>query len=74
MTYTIKIEESSPKAKSFISFLKVLKEDYDFIEIEEDVDFSLIETNIDEELSRRYNLFIDDSTGKDWEFLKKELM
>jgi hypothetical protein len=72
MVYTIKIEDKTPKAKSIINFLKFLKEDYDFIEIN-DEDSNSLEANIDKELTRRYQMFVEDSTGKDWEVLKKEL-
>ena len=42
--------------------------------LSEDDDISTIETNTDKELTRRYNLFLEDSTGKDWEAFKKELI
>ena len=44
---------------------------YGLSEVDE---FNSIESNIDNELTRRYNLFLEDSTGKDWEVFKKELI
>ena len=74
MVYTIKIEDTNPKAKRFIDLLKILKEDFNFIEIIADEDLDIIEENIDKELLRRYNLFVGDPNGKDWEVLRKELI
>ena len=73
MVYTIKIEDKTQKAKSIINLLKVLKDDYDFIEMIEDEDFDAIESNIDKELLRRYKMFNDNPTGKDWEVFREEL-
>ena len=70
MTYTIKIKDNSPKAKSIINMLKALKEDYDFIEIEEE---SKKELDLERELDKRYKSFQKDTNGKDWEVLKDEL-
>lgn len=70
MTYTIKIKDNSPKAKSIINMLKALKEDYDFIEIEEE---SKKELELERELDKRYKSFQKDAKGKDWEELKEEL-
>jgi len=72
MIYTIKIQNKTKKAKSIINMLKALKEDYDFIEISEDSDKEL-ENKLQEELDVRYQLFLEDPKGKDWEELKKEL-
>jgi hypothetical protein len=74
MIYTIKIDDSTPKAENFINFLKFLKKDFSFIEIEYDESLKSIEANIDVELSRRFKLFDEDSSGKDWEILRKELI
>jgi len=70
MTYTIKIKDNSPKAKSIINMLKALKEDYDFIEIEQE---SEKELDFERELDKRYKSFQIDAQGKDWEVLKDEL-
>jgi hypothetical protein len=63
-----------PKAMNFENFLKFLKKDFDFIEIEYDDSLKSIEANIDIELSRRFKLFNEYSTGKDWEILRNELI
>ena len=39
-----------------------------------DDDLSSVASNTDKELTRRYNLFLEDSNGKDWEVFKKELI
>ena len=36
MIYTIKIDDSTPKAENFVNFLKFLKKDFSFMEIEYD--------------------------------------
>jgi len=70
MTYTIKIKDNSPKAKSIINMLKALMEDYDFIEIEEG---SKKELDFEKEHDKRYKSFQKNAKGKDWEVLKDEL-
>jgi hypothetical protein len=71
MTYIIKIQDKSSKAKSIINMLKALTEDYDFIEIRKDnVKSKII---LDKELEKRYKSFLKDNKGKDWEDLKSEL-
>ena len=71
MTYIIKIQDKSSKAKSIINMLKALKEDYDFIEIKKDnVNSDIV---LDKELETRYKSFQKDNKGKDWEDLKSEL-
>ncbi|MEI7422668.1 MAG: hypothetical protein WCK18_11260 [Prolixibacteraceae bacterium] len=71
MTYIIKIQDKSSKAKSIINMLKALTEDYDFIEISKDnVKSKII---LDKELEKRYKSFQKDCKGKDWEDLKSEL-
>jgi len=73
MTYTIKIQDRTVKAKSIINMLKALKEDYDFIEIKKESknndDFDL-----DKELDKRYKSFQKSKNGKEWPDLKKELI
>jgi hypothetical protein len=73
MTYTIKIQDSSSKAKSIINMLKALKEDYDFIEISEE-NIKNSDTNLDKELDTRYKSFLKSNKGKEWKDLKKELI
>jgi hypothetical protein len=72
MTYIIKIQDKSLKAKSIINMLKALKEDYDFIEIMKD-DPVKPDLTLDKELEKRYNSFLKDNKGKEWEDLKSEL-
>ena len=73
MTYTIKINDESLKAKSIINLLKALKEDYDFIEIKKESD-KKSDFNLDKELDKRYKSFQKNKKGKDWEELKKEFI
>jgi DNA-directed RNA polymerase len=72
MTYIIKIQDNSLKAKSIINMLKALKEDYDFIEIKKDNSVKPGLT-LDKELDKRYKSFQKDNKGKEWEDLKSEL-
>ncbi len=71
MTYTIKIDDKSLKARSIINMLKALQEDYDFIEIEKDHAIKS-DLEIDKELDKRYKAFQKNSEGKEWVDLKKE--
>jgi ribosome-associated toxin RatA of RatAB toxin-antitoxin module len=71
MTYTIKIQDRSTKAKSIINMLKALKDDYDFIEIKKDN--NKVEFDLDKEIDKRYKSFQKNKNGKDWDILKKEL-
>ncbi len=72
MTYTIKIEDRTVKAKSIINMLKALKNDYDFIEIKKE-NKKESDFDVNKELDRRYKSFQKSKKGKDWEDLKKEL-
>jgi hypothetical protein len=72
MTYTIKIQDKSLKAKSIINMLKAFKDDYDFIEIYKDTD-KVSDLNFDKELDKRYKSFQKNQKGKNWIDLKKEL-
>ena len=73
MTYTIRIQDNSVKAKSIINMLKALREDYDFIEIQDDNnDESDLE--LEKELDKRYKAFQKHNTGKNWSDLKKEII
>lgn len=71
MVYTIKIKDKSAKARSIIDMLKALQEDYDFIEISEEEEN--LEDTIMKELELRYNAFLGNSEGKEWNVLLKEL-
>jgi hypothetical protein len=73
MTYIIKIQDKSLKAKSIINMLKALEDDYDFIEIKKDIS-AKSEVTLDKELEERYKYFLKDNKGKDWEDLKSELL
>ena len=72
MVYTIKIKDKSSKAKSIINMLKALQEDYDFIEISEEQE-NQDDDKILKELEIRYNAYLTNSVGKDWNILLKEL-
>lgn len=72
MVYTIKIRDKSKKAKTIINMLKALQEDYDFIEVSEEY-VSQKEITILKELEARYNSFLKNKEGKDWDILMKEL-
>lgn len=72
MVYTIKIKDKSNKARSIINMLKALQDDYDFIEISEENE----DQNDDEilkELETRYNAFLNNKEGKEWNILLKQL-
>jgi hypothetical protein len=73
MTYTIRINDKSAKAKSIINMLKALKDDYDFIEIQNDPKEES-DLDIEKELSKRYKNFQRNNKGKDWSDLKKTLI
>jgi hypothetical protein len=73
MTYTIRIQDKSVKAKSIINMLKALKEDYDFIEIQSD-NKNKSDIDLDKELDKRYKAFQKNKNGKVWSDLKKELI
>ena len=72
MTYIIKIQDKTAKAKSIINMLKALNEDYDFIEIIED-NVKQNKTAVDKELDKRYKSFLKNKNGKTWDELKNEL-
>ena len=72
MVYTIKIQDKSRKAKSIINMLKALQNDYDFIEISEDYE-NQNDAEIMKELELRYNSFLKDRNGKEWNVLMNEL-
>jgi arsenate reductase-like glutaredoxin family protein len=72
MVYIIKIKDKSRKAKSIINMLKALQEDYDFIEISEDLETQK-DAEIMKELEFRYNSFLKNKNGKEWNALLNEL-
>jgi len=71
MVYTIKIRDKSSKARSIINMLKALQEDFDFIEISEEKE-DQAEENIMKELETRYNSFLKEKNGKEWNILLNE--
>jgi hypothetical protein len=71
MTYTIHIHDKGRKAKSIISMLKTLEEDYDFIEIIEEPPGLYPQT--EQLLKKRYSDFLENPIGKDWKEIKREL-
>ena len=73
MDYTIKISDTSPKAKSIINMLKELSEDYSFLTVSEDT--HEVEENILRELDARYEYMKKHpEDGESWETVKKDLM
>ncbi len=72
MVYIIKIRDKSRKAKSIINMLKALQTDYDFIEISEDLE-NQNDEEIMKELEFRYNSFLKNRSGKEWNVLMNEL-
>jgi asparagine synthetase A len=72
MVYTIRIQDKSKKAKGIIKMLKALRNDYDFIEISEEYD-NQNDIEIMKELESRYNSFLKDTNGKEWNVLMNEL-
>lgn len=73
MDYTIKISDTSPKAKSIINMLKELSKDYSFLTISEDMDE--VQENILQELDARYEYMKDHpDEWKTWEEVKKNRM
>jgi hypothetical protein len=73
MTYTIRIQDKSKKAKSIINMLEALREDYDFIEIQNDIN-EVSDINLEKELDKRYKAFQKNKNVKDWPELKKGLI
>ena len=73
MTYTIKIDNKSRKAKSIVNMLKELAEDYPFLHIYEDLPEESDE--LMEELEFRYiEAKKNPGEGKSWEEVKAGLM
>lgn len=72
MTYTIKISDTSEKAKSIIRMLKELSKDYSFLEVYKD------NLALSEELEKEIDkglLFVESNpeTGKPWQEVKASL-
>jgi hypothetical protein len=73
MDYTIRISDTSPKARSIINMLKELSQDYPFLQIYEDLPEESDE--LMEELEFRYNEAMKNpGKGKSWEEVKANLM
>jgi hypothetical protein len=73
MTYTIKIDNKSRKAKSIVNMLKELAEDYPFLTVSNDSDD--IQENIIQELDARYEYMLKHpEDGESWEKVKTDLL
>ncbi len=73
MDYTIRISDTSPKAKSIINMLKELSKDYSFLTISEDIDE--VQENILQELDARYDhMKKHPDEWKTWEEVKNNIM
>ncbi len=73
MSYTIKIDSKTRKAKSIVNMLKELAQDYPFITIQDESDD--ISENIAAELESRYNYIMEHpEDGSSWEEVKKRIL
>ena len=73
MSYTIKIDSNSKKAKSIINMFKELAQDYPFLTISEDSDVQ--EENILQELDARYEYMLEHPDDwKTWEEVKNNIL
>ncbi|WP_346864198.1 hypothetical protein [uncultured Draconibacterium sp.] len=73
MSFTVKIDGTSPKARSIINMLKELAEDYSFLSILEDKDE--LPDNIAQELDARYEYLLKHpEEGESWDKVKKDLL
>ncbi len=73
MSYTIKIDSNSKKAKSIINMFKELAQDYPFLTISEDSDVQ--EENILQELDERYEYMLEHQDDwKTWEEVKNNIL
>jgi len=72
MSYTIKIDNKTRKAKSIVNMLKALAEDYSFIQISDDED--IINENILQEVDAR-KAYIKEHPNewKTWDEVKSKL-
>jgi len=72
MNYTIKISDTSKKAKSLVNMLKELAADYPFLSIYEDE--SGLSDKMEKELESRYKYALKNpESGKSWEDVKGNL-
>jgi len=70
MSFTVKIDGTSPKAQSIINMLKELAQDYSFLNITEDLPDAIVE-----ELDARYEYMLKHpEDGESWEKIKKDLL
>ena len=73
MSYTIKIDNKTRKAKSIVNMLKELAQDYPFLTISNDSDD--IQENIIQELDARYEYMLEHpEDGESWEKVKNDLL
>ncbi len=73
MSYIIKIDSKTRKAKSIVNMLKELAQDYPFLHIYEDIPEESEE--LMEELEARYNEAIKNpKEGKSWEEVKTNVL
>lgn len=73
MNFVVKINDSTPKAKSIIKMLKELAKDYSFLEISSEKD--ALSENVIQELEARYNHVVYNfEEGKSWEEVKASLL
>lgn len=73
MEFTVKISDTSPKAKSIINMLKELAEDYSFIHISDDED--IINENILKEFdARKAYIKQHPDEWKTWDEVKNKLL
>jgi hypothetical protein len=73
MNFTVKISDSTSKAKSIINMLKELAKDYSFLTISEEG--NEISENILQELDARYEHMIKHpGDGESWEKIKQDIL
>lgn len=73
MNFIIKINDSTPKAKSIVRMLKELTKDYSFLEVSSEN--NELSENVLEELEARYNYVLENvEEGKSWEEVKSSLL
>ena len=73
MNFIIKINDSTPKAKSIVRMLKELAKDYSFLEVSSEN--NELSENVLEELEARYNYVLENvEEGKSWEEVKSSLL
>ncbi len=72
MSFTVKIDDTSPKAQSIINMLKELAEDYSFLNIVEDVD-EINDTILREVDARKEYMENHPDEWKSWEEVKRNI-